>query len=227
MPIDINKSSHRPLTVTFEGSFPDVEKCPKDTLPEFAFIGRSNVGKSSIINLVTSRQGIAKVSSKPGKTRLLNFFKVFNDYYLVDLPGYGYAKISQKERRHLKKMTEDYILKRAQLWNLFLLIDSRHPPMARDLQFISWLGEHEVPFIILFTKCDKLNQIELYGNLEQYRKKLSNTWEVVPTIISTSAKKREGKDVIIGIIQEIIDANTPKPEIKLRYGINDRRLKNL
>ena len=226
MAIDINKSNLRPLNVTFEGSFPDVGKCPQGDLPEFAFIGRSNVGKSSLINMITSRQGIAKVSSTPGKTRMINFFNVSDRYNLVDLPGYGYAKISMKERRHLKKMNDDYILKRAQLWNLFVLIDSRHPPMEMDLNFISWLGEHQVPFIILFTKCDKINQTELSRNLEKYRKRLSNTWEVVPTIISTSSRKREGKEVIISIIQEIIDANTPKPEIRGKHGSNDKRLRN-
>ncbi|MFH1160122.1 MAG: ribosome biogenesis GTP-binding protein YihA/YsxC [bacterium] len=192
-------------SVKFISSSTGVASCPAGVLPEFAFIGRSNVGKSSIINLLTSRHGIAKVSSTPGKTRLINHFLVDTSWYLVDLPGYGFAQISKTERKKTQQMIDGYLLQRNHLQYVFLLIDSRLEPQRIDLSFISWLAEHRIPFAILFTKTDKLSAVELQKSISRYQKVLQKTWEELPVIIPTSAKKKVGKEVALGIISEILE----------------------
>ena len=193
------------LRIKFICSSPSVTSCPGDGFPDFAFIGRSNVGKSSLINMLTNRRGVAKVSSTPGKTRLINHFLVDDSWYLVDLPGYGFAKISKTERNKIREMIDGYILKRQEMRCIFVLVDSRLEPQKSDVDFISWLGEKEIPFFILFTKTDKLSKTELDKNLAQYRKHLKNQWEELPLIVPTSSKNGEGRDVVTGIISEILE----------------------
>ncbi len=193
------------MSARFICSSPDVSSCPKDSLPEFAFIGRSNVGKSSLINMLCARRKIAKVSSTPGKTRLINHFLIDNSWYIVDLPGYGYAKTSKVERVKLNKMIDGYLLKRKQMRCVFLLIDARLEPQKIDLNFLSWLGENQVPFFILFTKIDKLSSVELQKSLDRYKKRLQDKWEELPLIIPTSSKTKEGKELVLGIISEILE----------------------
>jgi len=190
---------------SFLCSSPDVASCPKDYLPEFAFIGRSNVGKSSLINMLCARKGIAKVSSTPGKTRLINHFLIDRSWYIVDLPGYGYAKISKVEKAKLQKMIYGYLEERRQMRCVFLLIDSRLEPQKIDIDFLSWLGEHEIPFFILFTKTDKLSHGELQRNLDRYKNRLLKQWEELPLFIPTSSVTKEGKEIVLGIISEIMD----------------------
>jgi len=181
----------------------DVEKCPRPDKPEYAFIGRSNVGKSSLINMLTERKSLAKISGKPGKTRLINHFLINEEWYLVDLPGYGYAKIAKKEREKWEKFLRSYILKRENLYNLFVLIDSRHSPQPIDLEFMEWLGLSQIPFSIVFTKTDKLKPEELESNLNNYTTKLLETWETVPPLFVSSAEKRTGREEILQYIEEI------------------------
>lgn len=195
------------LRARFICSSTSVDSCPADGLPEFAFIGRSNVGKSTLINMLTSRRGIAKVSSTPGKTRLINHFLINDAWYMVDLPGYGYARISRSERLKLGKMAKGYILGRKSMRCLFVLIDSRLEPQRNDMEFLAWLGEHKVPFFILFTKTDKLSMTESRRNLDRYKKRLSNSWEELPLIVPTSAKTKEGREIVLGIISEILERN--------------------
>lgn len=194
-----------PLRVQFIRSSPSLDGCPADGLPEFAFTGRSNVGKSSLINMLTSRQGVAKVSSTPGKTRLINHFLVNEVWYLVDLPGYGFAKIPQTERRKIRGMIDTYILRRKEMRCLFLLIDSRLEPQQNDLKFLSWIGENEIPFFILFTKTDKLSAVELEKSLARYKRRLLHYWDELPLMIPTSSKTMEGREMVIGIIEEILE----------------------
>src|SRR5208282_1565110 len=174
--------------------------CPKPDLPEFAFIGRSNVGKSSLINMLTGHKNLAKISSTPGKTRLINHFLINNKWYLVDLPGYGYAKISKDKRVEFRKSNLDYIGKRDCLYYLFVLIDSRIPPQEIDLKFINLLGEHELAFGLLFTKIDKISSRELEKKIEEYRLILAENWEAMPVMISTSALLKTGRDEILKTI---------------------------
>ena len=181
----------------------DVEKCPRPDKPEYAFIGRSNVGKSSLINMLTERKSLAKISGKPGKTRLINHFLINEEWYLVDLPGYGYAKIAKKEREKWEKFLRSYILKRENLYNLFVLIDSRHSPQPIDLEFMEWLGLSQIPFSIVFTKTDKLKPEELESNLNNYTTKLLETWETAPPLFVSSAEKRTGREEILQYIEEI------------------------
>jgi len=190
-------------TAEFIISNTDWRKCPETDLPEYAFIGRSNVGKSSLINMITSRKDLAKTSSKPGKTLLINHFLIDGKWYLVDLPGYGYATASKSMREKLKKIIESYILFRAQLTNLFVLIDCRHAPQQIDLEFMQWLGESGVPFSIVFTKKDKLSTAKFAENTENYKTQLSETWEELPPIFYTSSEKRIGKEELLGYINEI------------------------
>jgi len=182
----------------------DFRKCPESELPEFAFIGRSNVGKSSLINMLLSKKDLAKTSSKPGKTLLINHFLINQNFHIVDLPGYGYAKVSKTQREKLRKIIESYILLRPQLTNLFVLIDSRLEPQQIDLEFMEWLGENSVPFSIVFTKSDKQSNKKLTENIEKYREKLLETWENLPPIFITSSEKKVGKEEILGYIEEII-----------------------
>lgn len=172
-------------------------------MPEYAFIGRSNVGKSSLINMLVNRRGLAMTSQKPGKTQLINHFLINKEWFLVDLPGYGYAQRGKENREKMGHIIEDYILKREQLLNLFVLIDCRHEPLPIDLDFMEWLGEKGVPFSIVFTKADKLSRQRLQENLKAYQTKLLETWEELPPIFSTSAEKKEGRDDLLNYISSI------------------------
>lgn len=181
----------------------DYLKCPDSRLPEYAFIGRSNVGKSSLINMLCDRKGLAMTSSKPGKTLLINHFLINKNWYLVDLPGYGYATTGKKMREQLQEIIENYILNREQLTCLFLLIDCRHEPQKIDLEFMEWLGENDVPFSIVFTKLDKLSHVKGVESIRVYKEKLSEQWEELPPIFITSSEKRTGRDELLGYIEEI------------------------
>ena len=180
-----------------------VSKCPTTGLPEYAFIGRSNVGKSSLINMLTGKKGLAMTSQKPGKTQLINHFIINDAWYLVDLPGYGYARLSKDGREKLKKMIEDYTLERKELICLFVLVDSRHEPQKIDLEFIQWLGEEGVPFAIVFTKADKLTKGRLAANLEAYKARLLEEWEELPPIFVTSSEQQLGRDELLSYIEGI------------------------
>ncbi|MDR1814117.1 MAG: ribosome biogenesis GTP-binding protein YihA/YsxC [Tannerella sp.] len=190
-------------TATFVVSNSDVRKCPDGRLPEYAFIGRSNVGKSSLINMLTNHKGLALTSQKPGKTQLINHFLINEEWYLVDLPGYGYAQRGREGRDRIRKIIEDYILEREQLTNLFVLIDSRHEPLKIDLEFMEWLGENGVPFSIVFTKTDKISHGKLTENISKYSEKLLEVWEETPPFFTTSAEKKEGRDEILDYIGNI------------------------
>ena len=181
----------------------DVKKCPGGNLPEYAFIGRSNVGKSSLINMLTDRKNLAKTSQKPGKTQLINHFIINDAWYLVDLPGYGYAQRGKEGRERIRTIIEDYILERQELTNLFVLIDCRHEPQTIDLEFMAWLGENSIPFAIIFTKTDKLTKGKLQANMQAYAEKMLEEWEELPPIMISSAEKKEGRDEIIRFIEEI------------------------
>lgn len=181
----------------------DVKKCPDNGLPEYAFIGRSNVGKSSLINMLTNRKGLAMTSSKPGKTLLINHFIINDNWYLVDLPGYGYATAGKSMREKLKSIIESYILYREELTCLFVLIDCRHDPQPIDIEFMEWLGENGIPFSIIFTKIDKLSKSRLSENLKAYRDKLFETWEELPPIFITSSEKGQGRAELLGYIDQI------------------------
>ena len=203
-----------------------VEQCPAGNWPEFAFIGRSNVGKSSLINMLTCRAGLAKTSATPGKTVLINHFlikatpsksprgetfrpspsgeKEGGLWYLVDLPGYGYARRGMKQRDELQRMISGYILRREQMMNLFLLIDIRHEPQRIDLEFIEWLGENGIPFSIVFTKADKLSKGKAAGNVKRYLDELSKQWEELPPHFVTSSETRQGREEVLGYIEEIM-----------------------
>ncbi|MHB9142968.1 MAG: ribosome biogenesis GTP-binding protein YihA/YsxC, partial [Paludibacter sp.] len=172
-------------------------------LPEYAFIGRSNVGKSSLINMLCNRKDLAMTSSKPGKTLLINHFLINNNWHLVDLPGYGYATTGKKMREQLQEIIENYILNREQLTCLFVLVDSRHEPQKIDLEFMEWLGENGVPFALVFTKLDKLSHVKAIENTRAYKDKLTEQWEELPPIFLTSAEKFVGKEEILGYIEEI------------------------
>lgn len=184
----------------------DFRKCPESRLPEYAFIGRSNVGKSSLINMLTNKKGLAMTSSKPGKTLLINHFLINGNWHLVDLPGYGYATAGKKMRDQLQQMIESYILYREQLNCLFLLIDSRHEPQKIDLDFMAWLGENGVPFAIVFTKLDKMSAVRAKENLKLYQEKLREQWEELPPVFATSSEKRVGRDELLGYIEGINDS---------------------
>ncbi|MCF0207988.1 MAG: YihA family ribosome biogenesis GTP-binding protein [Bacteroidaceae bacterium] len=185
-------------------SAPRESMCPNDNKPEFAFIGRSNVGKSSLINMLTKRKGLAKTSATPGKTLLINHFIINNEWYLVDLPGYGFAKRSKTVVQKLEQMIEGYILQRQQLVNLFVLVDIRLEPQKIDLEFINWLGQSGVPFSIVFTKADKLTNGKAKTNVEAYKKTLLETWEELPPIFITSADKKTGREELLNYIEEIL-----------------------
>nr|WP_314759095.1 ribosome biogenesis GTP-binding protein YihA/YsxC [uncultured Porphyromonas sp.] len=180
-----------------------VEKCPTTGLPEYAFIGRSNVGKSSLINMLTGRKGLAMTSQKPGKTQLINHFLINRDWYLVDLPGYGYARLSRDGRDGLRRMIEDYILERTELVCLFVLLDSRLEPQRIDLEFIEWLGEGGIPFALVFTKADKLSRGKLAANIAAYKERLLQQWEELPPLFITSAEARLGRDELLSYIDGI------------------------
>lgn len=185
-------------------SSPSVDKCPKPDKPEFAFIGRSNVGKSSLINMLTGRQSLAKTSATPGKTQLINHFIINRKWYLVDLPGYGYAKISQSQRKKWEKMIEEYLRKRENLLNIFVLIDSRHSPQKIDIQFINTLGEWQLPFSIVFTKADKVKPLALQRNTGDFLEALRQSWQFLPQSFISSAEKKSGRDEILSFVDEQI-----------------------
>lgn len=180
----------------------DVKKCPQPTLPEYAFIGRSNVGKSSLINMLTNRTNLAKVSGKPGKTQLINHFLINNSWYLVDLPGYGYAKVSKSKRQEFSQFIKNYLLNRQNLMCLFVLLDSRLTPQAIDLEFMQWLGEHKVPFVMCFTKQDKLSKKKSADNLKDYQQAMLLHWEELPPIFLSSSTESLGKESILSFIEE-------------------------
>ena len=184
-------------------SAPTLSMCPRDTKPEYAFIGRSNVGKSSLINMLCHHKGLAKTSSTPGKTLLINHFIINKEWYLVDLPGYGFAKRSKKEIDKLDQMIRGYILQRDQLVNVFVLVDVRLEPQKIDLEFIEWLGLSSVPFAIVFTKADKLTANKARQAVEAYKQKLLETWEELPPIFVTSAERKEGREEVLQYIDEI------------------------
>jgi GTP-binding protein len=197
-------------TAEFISSYADVAKCPPPDKPEFAFIGRSNVGKSSLINMLTNSKKLAKTSVTPGKTQTINHFLINTSWYLVDLPGYGYASVSKSTRAGFGQMIENYVLKRESLSCLFILIDARLPPQANDLDFIQWVGGKNIPLALLFTKIDKLKLNELQKNLKEYEKKLLTQWEELPTIVLTSSVKKNGKEEILEIIEEAIKEGKEK-----------------
>lgn len=181
----------------------DVTKCPEGKMHEYAFIGRSNVGKSSLINMLTGKKGLAMTSSTPGKTMLINHFLINNSFYIVDLPGYGYAQRGKESREALRKIIESYILNRAQMTNLFVLIDCRHAPQKIDLEFMAWLGENEVPFSIVFTKADKLGPEAGRRNIAEYCEKLLEEWEELPPVFVTSSQNGKGRDELLEYIEEL------------------------
>ena len=190
-------------SAVFTISSPSYAKCPQDGRPEYAFIGRSNVGKSSLINMLTNNKKLAKTSSTPGKTLLINHFIINKEWYLVDLPGYGYAKRSKKEVEKLDQMIRGYILQREQLVNVFVLVDIRLEPQKIDIEFIEWLGVSSIPFAIVFTKADKLTANKARQAMEAYKKKLSETWEEMPPMFLTSAEKKDGRDDVLNYIEQI------------------------
>jgi GTP-binding protein len=198
------------LTAEFISSYADVAKCPPPDNPEFAFIGRSNVGKSSLINMLTNSKKLAKTSVTPGKTQTINHYLINTAWYLVDLPGYGYASVSKSTRAGFGQMIENYVLKRESLSCLFILIDARLPPQANDLDFIQWVGSKNIPLALLFTKIDKLKLNELQKNLKSYESKLLTQWEELPTIVLTSSVKKNGKEEILEIIDEAIKEGKEK-----------------
>lgn len=187
-------------------SAPTVEKCPKDNKPEYAFIGRSNVGKSSLINMLCNHKGLAKTSATPGKTLLINLFLVNREWYLVDLPGYGYAKRSKSVQDQLQRMISSYILQRQQLVNVFVLIDIRHDPQKIDREFIDWLGVSSVPFSIVFTKADKLGPVKARQNAARWMESLRDTWETLPPYFITSSERKTGRQEVIDYIGQINDS---------------------
>ena len=187
----------------FVTSNTDVKKCPAGIFPEYAFIGRSNVGKSSLINMLTARKGLAMTSATPGKTMLINHFLINKNWYLVDLPGYGYARRGQKGKDQIRTIIEDYILEREQMTNLFVLIDSRLEPQNIDLEFMEWLGENGIPFSIIFTKADKLKGGRLKMNVNAYLRELSKQWEELPPYFISSSENRTGRTEILNYIENI------------------------
>lgn len=189
-------------TAIFNGTFVKVESCPSQPVPEYAFIGRSNVGKSSLINYIANYKGLAKVAAAPGKTKTINYFLFNNQWHLVDLPGYGYAKSSKSDRKDWGKMTEDYILKRKQLQYLFLLIDCRVPPQKKDIDFIDFLGKKNIPFALVFTKNDHPKSTIEKENIVAFQKKMLESWEELPPYFITSAEKKTGKEDILSFIEK-------------------------
>lgn len=188
---------------TFIISNTDVNKCPEGDRPEYAFIGRSNVGKSSLINMLTNRKGLAMTSQMPGKTVLINHFLINDEWFLVDLPGYGFAQRGAEGRERIRRIIEGYIMGRAQLTSLFVLVDCRHEPQKIDLEFMEWLGENGVPFAIIFTKIDKISKGRLNENVNRYKERLLETWEELPPIFYTSSEKKEGKEELLDYIEQV------------------------
>lgn len=188
---------------SFVVSNTQVAKCPTHKLPEYAFIGRSNVGKSSLINMLTNHKGLAKTSSKPGKTQLINHFLINKEWYLVDLPGYGYAKVSKQSKKTFQQFITDYFKKRRELVSAFVLVDIRHEPQKIDLEFMQWLGENAIPFAIVFTKADKLTEKQIQEHVTSYSEILLQQWEEMPPYFITSSENRLGKEDLLSYIETI------------------------
>ncbi|MEQ8715393.1 MAG: ribosome biogenesis GTP-binding protein YihA/YsxC [Cyclobacteriaceae bacterium] len=195
-------------TAQFVISNTDYKKCPESKIPEYAFIGRSNVGKSSLINMLTNHSKLAKTSGKPGKTQLLNHFIINDEWYLVDLPGYGWAQVSKENRNKWDKMVKDYLLYRANLHLVFVLVDSRLPPQKVDMEFINWIGEHQIPLVIVLTKTDKLSKNQVAKNEAAIKRGLKENWAELPPMFRSSAVDKNGKEEILNYIEEI---NQGKP----------------
>ncbi len=189
--------------VSFVGSFKKESQCPKDKRPEFAFIGRSNVGKSSLINMLCNRKGVAKVSNTPGKTQSINYFDIDDKWYLVDLPGYGYARSSKKDRSAWEKMIERYLIVRENLQVAFVLIDLRHELQAIDREFINWMGENSIPFCLVYTKMDKLKKAQVKTNIARIQNELLKYWNSLPQQFTTSSEKHIGREEILDFIEEL------------------------
>lgn len=187
----------------FKVSNTDVAKCPADQMHEYAFIGRSNVGKSSLINMLTGKRKLAMTSATPGKTTLINHFIINDSWYIVDLPGYGYARRSKSEREKLERIISSYILGRPQMTSLFVLVDSRHKPQKIDMEFMEWLGENGVPFAIVFTKLDKLSRTAGAANIEAYKQELLQQWEELPPIFVTSSETGQGREELLDYIEQL------------------------
>jgi GTP-binding protein len=181
----------------------DITKCPTDGKPEYAFIGRSNVGKSSLINMLTNHSKLAKTSGRPGKTQLINHFIINNEWYLVDLPGYGYAKASKTSRAKWEKFISEYLQKRESLFNVFVLLDARLEPQKIDLEFMNWCGQHGIPFSMVFTKIDKLSSSALQKNLSKYKKVLQKDWAEIPPVFTTSSVSKFGQEKLLNYIERI------------------------
>jgi GTP-binding protein len=190
-------------TAKFVASYPRVEKAPISKNPEYAFIGRSNVGKSSLINMLTCTKALAKVSQTPGKTQLINHFLINEEWNLVDLPGYGYAKVSKSDRKSFSDIITNYIIKRENLYLLFVLIDSRLEPQQIDVDFVNWLGAHQIPFALVFTKTDKVSSSVLQANMDAFSAEMMNTWEELPQMFTSSAVTRTGREDILRYVEEI------------------------
>ncbi len=190
-------------SIEFVGSFEKLSQCPVTSLPEYAFIGRSNVGKSSLINMILDRKELARISSTPGKTQTINYYFINKEWYLVDLPGYGYARVSKVDRKKWKKMIETYLKERKNLYCIFSLLDSRHELQANDLEFINWLGENYLPYVIAYTKSDKVKPDELGNHIDAIRTSLLEHWEELPRQFITSSNDRIGKEEILDFIKEI------------------------
>lgn len=197
-------------TAEFVKSASEVSKCPAAVKPEFAFIGRSNVGKSSLINMLVNNKGMAKTSGTPGKTQLINHFIVNGKWYLVDLPGYGFARTSQTNRAQWERMINDYLLKRENLQCVFVLIDSRIEPQKKDINFLTWLGENNIPFVIAFTKADKQTQNKTQMNVAAFKREMLLTWEMLPQMFITSAETKTGREELLKFIEEIVMNTTEK-----------------
>ncbi len=200
--------------VEFVGSFPNHRNCPVSGKPEFAFIGRSNVGKSSLINMLCNKKGVSKVSVTPGKTQLLNFFEINHQWFLVDLPGYGYARLSKQKKETFSSMIRSYLTQRETLVLAFVLLDVRHELQKIDREFLQWCGQQQVPISLVFTKADKLGKSQLQSNIAAIRKALLADWETLPPSFVTSAETREGRDELLVSIQEVLDGVVNSTESK-------------
>ena len=191
-------------SAVFELSAPDLKSCPKSPLPEFAFIGRSNVGKSSLINMLCERKELAKVSDTPGKTKLINFFLINGTWSLVDLPGYGYANVGRKERDEFNQAVADFLSQRTNIIRVFVLIDARLPPQRIDLEFINWLGSCSVAFVLIFTKVDKVSAAQVAANIEQFKQELAKDWDDLPPVFTSSSKTKLGRQQILDFIEQTL-----------------------
>ncbi|MEN0005519.1 MAG: ribosome biogenesis GTP-binding protein YihA/YsxC [Bacteroidota bacterium] len=192
-------------TAYYVGSFPRLSQCPKDGKPEYAFIGRSNVGKSSLINLLTNQSGLARTSNKPGKTQHINYYVINGAWYLVDLPGYGYAKISKTKRRAWEQMIHNYLQRSPHLQCIFILLDANIPPQQIDIEFINWMGKARLPFVIVYTKTDRLKPEQIEANVERIQQALLEHWESLPQQFITSATKKKGREEVLQLIAEVND----------------------